>query len=445
MAADVSGMIQSSHHCGKIKSLNTSVPSRALRSMIMVATMPVTSEISMIVSSTPHSTHLAAPGSTRDMTMSTRICSLVRKRCGATKNVEMKRAYSVSSISPMMDGKPNIRRMTSALMPSIIAAIKAIARMHSARTSQPFSRNTMRMLIAPLACAALSSRTCVLAGSLLREQRLYLADRFRTELLQVVPIEIDGDFLELRAEADDLDALLLLQVERSLRRLVGIAHTVSFEPGHRIVDHLALRGGERIVLGLVHQDVDDYVVEGGIDPHLGELVPAEIVDAPQGPAVALRAAGLERRVDFGRRDVHAGDAVILEDRVVVRLATKPQTLEVFRLRERHLLGDIEVEGNAHAVGRKIKGIHPLDRNLVQHRIGAGLALLRDAHMGKDLRIAFDHGALVVGRRDRGDVEHARFHRLGLAVGRHRFRTADDADLQDALAGLGHVVDDTVER
>ncbi len=80
MASEVSGMTQSSHHCGKMRSLNSSVPSCTLRAISQPPTTPVTSEISMIVTSTPHSTHLADRGSTRDITMSTRTCSLVRSR-----------------------------------------------------------------------------------------------------------------------------------------------------------------------------------------------------------------------------------------------------------------------------------------------------------------------------------------------------------------------------
>ncbi len=45
--------------------------------------------------------------------------------------------------------------------------------------------------------------------------------------------------------------------------------------------HLALRRRQLVVGGLVHQDVDDDVVEAGINTNLGQLVPAEIVDAPK--------------------------------------------------------------------------------------------------------------------------------------------------------------------
>ena len=52
------------------------------------------------------------------------------------KNVEMNRPYSVSSIRPMIEGKPNIRRITSALMPSIIAATTSDGQ-HAQNAHQP--------------------------------------------------------------------------------------------------------------------------------------------------------------------------------------------------------------------------------------------------------------------------------------------------------------------
>ncbi len=184
---------------------------------------------------------------------------------------------------------------------------------------------------------------------------------------------------------------------------------------------------------------------GVIDPQLGQLVPAEVVDAPQRPPVALRHAALERGVDLRRRDVHAGDAIMLEDGVVVGLAAKPETLEILRLRDRHLLGDIEMERNTHAVGREIERVEPLDGDLVERGIGAGLALLGDVLVGEDLCVALHHRALVVGGRDRRDVEHARLHRLRLAVRRHRFRATHHPDLQHALAGLVDAIDEALER
>src|SRR5262249_24322315 len=138
----------------------------------------------------------------------------------------MNSAYSVSSISPISDGKPNMRRITSALMPSIIAATSAIASARSVRTSQPLSRKTRAMRGGP-------------ASERLRQQCLELADGIGAELAQVVPIEVDGGLLEFRAEVDRLDSLLGLQVERGLGGLAGVALVVGLEPGDRIVDHLA--------------------------------------------------------------------------------------------------------------------------------------------------------------------------------------------------------------
>src|SRR5262245_40676434 len=142
---DVSGMTQSSHHFGMIKSLNSRVPSRTVLIRTAGPTNPVNPATAMIAAKTPYSTRRATAGVTRDITMSTGMCSLVRKRCGATKKVEMKRPYSVNSISPMIEGNPNIRRITSALTPIAITAITRIASTHSERISQPLRQKIRRM------------------------------------------------------------------------------------------------------------------------------------------------------------------------------------------------------------------------------------------------------------------------------------------------------------
>jgi hypothetical protein len=139
--------------------LKISVPSRMLSISIDVETTPVTTQMAMIVASTKYSNARAVAGSTRDMAMSTRTCSLVRNRCGAMKNVEMNRPYSVSSIRPMIEGKLNIRRMTSALTPSAMMAITRTASTHRMRTSHPLTQKIrrMRMLRTPARRASLGS------------------------------------------------------------------------------------------------------------------------------------------------------------------------------------------------------------------------------------------------------------------------------------------------
>src|SRR5262249_30247257 len=150
------------------------------------------------VASTACSTWRAVTGSTRDITTSTRMCSLVRSRCGAAKKVEMNSPYSVSSIRPMIDGNRNIRRTTSALTPTAMAAITTMASTQSARTSQPLSQkiSCMREVL-----------SAVVPRMSLGEKWLQLADQVGAELLQVVPVERHRRLLELRPEVDGLDAL----------------------------------------------------------------------------------------------------------------------------------------------------------------------------------------------------------------------------------------------
>ena len=179
-------MIQSSHHCGMIRSLKISVPARMLLTRIIEPTKPVRIETPMMERERHIPPGGRSAGSTRDITMSTRICSLVRSRCGAAKKVEMNSPYSVSSIRPTIEGNQNIRRITSALIPIAITATTRTASTQRMRTSHPLSRKIRRM---QRRLNGLRRRALSLVLSMSGPE---LADRVRAELRQVLPRQIDA-------------------------------------------------------------------------------------------------------------------------------------------------------------------------------------------------------------------------------------------------------------
>ena len=91
---------------------------------------------------------------------------------------------------------------------------------------------------------------------------------------------------------------------------------------------------------LVDQHRNFRGVEAGIDAILGLLLPAEIEDAGDRPAIAVDHAALERGVDLARRGLHDGSAQRLEEVAIDRRDTQ---LEAGQIGAADLLVQIEVE------------------------------------------------------------------------------------------------------
>src|SRR5206468_12011268 len=114
-----------------------------------------------------------------------------------------------------------------------------------------------------------------------------------------------------------------------------------FEPRCSISNHLFLRGVQLLPTPLVDQDAHFRAVETGIDAVLGLLMPAEIEDAGDRPAVAVDHTAFERGVNLTRRGLDNGRAKGLEEIAIHGCDAQFETREV-RLADR--LSEIDVKG-----------------------------------------------------------------------------------------------------
>src|SRR3712207_1343744 len=128
-------------------------------------------------------------------------------------------------------------------------------------------------------------------------------------------------------EVDHLDAgvLLLCRFVLVLLRDLGMGR-LDLVAG--LCQNRALLGGEAVPLALVHEDRNLGRVEARIDPVFRLLVPAEVEDAGDRPAVAVDDAALERRVDLARGGLDHGRAEGLEEVAVDRRDAQLEAREV---------------------------------------------------------------------------------------------------------------------
>src|SRR5262245_24741818 len=135
----------------------------------------------------------------------------------------------------------------------------------------------------------------------LREQLLHLRAVLRRQLDEAGPARLVGllhVLLRSRVvEADRLDAGRGLALDFLLRvRFPEIV--AAFERERLALQELALLRGERLPLLQVDDQRDFGVVEARVDAEFRLLLPVEIEDAADRPAVAVDDAALQGRVDL---------------------------------------------------------------------------------------------------------------------------------------------------
>ena len=194
-------------------------------------------------------------------------------------------------------------------------------------------------------------------------------------------------------------------------------------------------------VALVDQDAHLGAVEAGIDAELGLLVPAQIEDAGDRPAVAVDHAALERGVDLARRGLHHGGAERLEE---VAIDRGDAQLEPGQVGPGDRLRQIEVEGIVVDVPRQQDRIHLLVVDVGHVGVAAVLAQLRHRPLGELPGIRFRHHVGVEGAGHVGDVDHAVLERIADLERRHRLRPADVVDLDHALAVGVDLLDEPLE-
>ena len=191
----------------------------------------------------------------------------------------------------------------------------------------------------------------------------------------------------------------------------------------------------------IDEHVDLHAVERRLHAEFGHLVPAEIENAGDRPAVAVGHAALEGGVHLARRGGDRGAAKRLDHVAVDR---RDPDLQAGKIDLVDLLVEVDVERNVVELARKILRAELLVVQLVDVIPGAVLALLahRLAVELKTVRLGHEIG--VEGARHVGHVDHARAHGIADLERRHCPRAADIVDLDQALAVGVHLLDEALE-
>src|SRR5215213_11900044 len=159
----------------------------------------------------------------------------------------------------------------------------------------------------------------------------------------------------LAFEPDHLDAggFLPLRLGRVLLRDVGVVRLERLA-GPRQHGPLLVR--EAVPFALVDDDRDLGRVEARVDPVFRLLLPAEVEDAVDRPAISVDDAALERGVDLARRGLDDRRAERLEE---VAINRRDADLEPGQVWSGDRLVEVEVEGGVvdHA-GQEMRA-HPL--------------------------------------------------------------------------------------
>src|SRR5690606_3743753 len=214
---------------------------------------------------------------------------------GAATKVVTNSAYSTTSTRPRTLVPSTVRANTSHAVASAITANASPAiRPHSAST-----RSYMRL------------------PALLREQLAHHVGAFRRGLPHVGPPCVERGRVPSRefgpGQRDRPDARLGLPLDLGGvdLRVAGVA---LLDPLGGLRQHRTLRVGQLLPAVEVDQDVHVDLVEARVDAVPGLLLPAEVEDALDRPAVAVDDAALERGVDLAGRGLHQVRTQLGEER-----------------------------------------------------------------------------------------------------------------------------------
>src|SRR3990170_622658 len=200
-----------------------------------------------------------------------------RSTQGAPRKVT---AYSMYSVASSDQGSVNTRRLRAATSTTTSAVSSTISAPATIASASIRTSNQERDRAAP-------PRT---PPSLLRQKRPDLADELRIALGQHLPVELLGLLREAGAQVHVLDAGLVLHrllLAVLLRAPLG---PLALDPLRHAREAGALLVVERLPLVLVDEDRDRRADEARAVAVLGVLVPAEVGDAVQRPAVAVHRA-----------------------------------------------------------------------------------------------------------------------------------------------------------
>src|SRR3990172_1669219 len=365
-----------------------------------------------------------AAGGRAVISVSSRTCSLRESSHGATRKVASGRLYSETSMIHGSVPRPRLRAMTSPVTSTARAPSRRAATTAPAWSTPRYARPIMR----PLALEEVAHLRPVLGA--------HLEDAGPAGL--VGPVEV---LLRLGAlEPDHLDAGLRLTLDLLLR--VGLPEVVEALEGEPLArEEVALGGGELVPRVQVDDQRHLGVVEARIDAELGALVPVEVEDAADRPAVAVHDAALERGVHLARGGLHDGGAERGEE---VAVHGRDADLEAGEVGLVDLLVEVDVEGLVLDDPGQVVHVALLVPEPVDVVVGAGLALLRDRHLGELERVRLGEDVGVEGAGGHRHVDHAGPHRVADLERRDPLRPADEVEAQGAFAVLVHALDPALE-
>src|ERR1043165_4413993 len=242
------------------------------------------------------------------------------------------------------------------------------------------------------------------------------------------------------SEIDRLDAGLGLSL--ALGRDDGSVLIVqSFEPERRVAEHLALRIVERLPGIEIDQHINLDAVEGGLEPILRDLLPAEIENAGHRPAISVDHATFERGIDLARR---CGDRRAAQRFYNVLVDGRNPDLQAGEVELVRLLVEIDVKAHIVELTGKVLGIELLIVQLVDQFPCAVLSLFGHRLCDQLEPIGLGHQVCVEGAGDVRDVDDARAYRVAHFKRRHRARPADVIDAQYAHSVGIDLVDEALE-
>src|SRR5215472_4211488 len=218
-------------------------------------------------------------------------------------------------------------------------------------------------------------------------------------------------------------------------------HRIRFRLLPRLAQNIALGIGEPVPGGFVHQDRHFGGVEAGIDAIFRLLVPAEIEDAGDRPAVSVNDSPLESRINLAGRGLDDRRSERLEKIAVDRSDANLEATEI-GLRDR--LVEIEVKRISIDMPREEDRVHLFGIEPRHVVVAAVLAQLRHRPFGQLPGVGLGHHIGVESPGRIREIDNAGFERVADLERRHGLRSADIVDLKDALAVAIHPLDEELE-
>src|SRR3954470_19328788 len=236
--------------------------------------------------STTHSNHQPMRFGTARSTMSTRMCWPRRRSHGAVSIVTRYSIASEISFDHSSPARPGMMRTflssTSAQIMSVMPKTSAHAARANASSIVPYAASSRS-----IAGRSIAGRSII---ELLRQDLSQLLAVLRARLDGIGPADLlrflDVRLARGRVEGDGLDAGVGLAL--GLLLVVGLPEVVLLLVGERLaVEILARLGGQRLVLVHVHHQRYLGIVETRVDAELRLLLPIEVEEGVDRPAVAV--------------------------------------------------------------------------------------------------------------------------------------------------------------